>query len=229
MLWSYTVALLLGGWILGFGFPVLYCWVIGGLAAGLSAAVLSRRDTSLGEQSVPLRGTLVRLAGISIALVAGAPLVYVGLLFGSVYVWNRAQHEVHLIPSGYRGPVIVIFNDSAGAAKEYENRARLYRIPPSGILRTQFGPNDGWRRADYYYLDVHGYRTRIVPGAPCNNAIPDDSVQACLMGQKMWRTADGTTPRPVYSAYTVGRRADKGDAYDRGDRVLDSLFAPKTP
>jgi hypothetical protein len=228
LLWSYTAALLLGGWIFGFGFPVLYCWVFGGVAAGLSAAVLARREASLGTQSLSLRGLALRLVGIPVAVVASSALLYVGLMSGSVHVWNRAQHEVHLIPADYRGPVIVIFNDSTGAAKEYEGRARLYRIPPSGILRTQFARNDGWARPDYYYVDAQGRRSRIVPGAPCDDALPGDSVQACLMGQRMQSSANGATQIPVYSGYTVGRRAERRDTYDRGNRVLDSLFAPET-
>ena len=228
LLWSYTAALLLGGWIFGFGFPVLYCWVFGGVAAGVSAAVLARREASPGMQSLALRGLVLRLVGIPVAVVALGALLYFGLMFGSVHVWNRAQHEVHLIPADYRGPVIVIFNDSTGAVKEYEGRARLYRIPPSGILRTQFAPNEGWARPDYYYVDALGRRSRIVPGTPCDHALPGDSVQACLMGQRMRGSANGAPRIPVYSSYTVSRRAERRAAYDRGDQVLDSLFAPKT-
>jgi hypothetical protein len=229
VLWSYMAAMLLGGWIFGFGFPVLYCWSLGGAAAGLSAAALARRDTSFTASRVALSRVLVRLVGIPLAVAAGAALFYVSLVFGSVYVWNRAQHEVHLIPAGFRGAVVVIFNDSAGAPEEYEGRSRLYRIPPSGVLRTQFGPNEGWGRPDYYYLDQHGRRSRIVPGTPCDDSLPGDSVQACLMGRKMWGSSDGPTWTPVYSAYEIGQRADRREGYDRGDRLLDSLFAPKIP
>jgi hypothetical protein len=227
--WSYTAAMLLGGWVFGFGFPVLYCWSLGGVAAGLSAAALARRDTSFMVSPVAPGHVLVRLVGIPLAVVAGAALLYVTLLFGGVYVWNRAEHEVHLIPAGFRGPVVVVFSDAAGAPKEYEDRARLYRIPSSGVLRTQFGPNEGWGRPDYFYIDQHGRRSRIVPGTPCDDSLPGDSVQACLIGQKMWGTSGGTTEVPVYSAYAIGQRADRRDAYDRGDRLLDSLFAPKIP
>jgi len=39
---STAIALLfLGGWIFAFGFPVLYCWVIGGALAGITASLLS--------------------------------------------------------------------------------------------------------------------------------------------------------------------------------------------
>ena len=41
-LWTFAAALLLGGWIGAFSFPVLYCWVAGGLLGGLAAARLTR-------------------------------------------------------------------------------------------------------------------------------------------------------------------------------------------
>jgi hypothetical protein len=40
--WTVGVALVLGGWILAFSFPVLFCWIAGGLAAGVFAAWLPR-------------------------------------------------------------------------------------------------------------------------------------------------------------------------------------------
>ena len=39
-LWTVVAALLLGGWIAAFSFPVLLCWVGGGFAGGVTAALL---------------------------------------------------------------------------------------------------------------------------------------------------------------------------------------------
>lgn len=43
--WTVAAALLLGGWILAFSFPVLFCWISGGLVAGSVAAWRSERRT----------------------------------------------------------------------------------------------------------------------------------------------------------------------------------------
>ena len=39
-LWTIFVSLILGGWIIAFSFPVLVCWVLAGLLAGVVAALL---------------------------------------------------------------------------------------------------------------------------------------------------------------------------------------------
>jgi hypothetical protein len=44
-LWTALAALLLGGWIGAFSFPVFFCWVAGGLLGGIAAAWLPRPQT----------------------------------------------------------------------------------------------------------------------------------------------------------------------------------------
>lgn len=45
VVWSFFAALLLGGWIGAFSFPVFFCWVAGGLLGGLAAAWEGRRSS----------------------------------------------------------------------------------------------------------------------------------------------------------------------------------------
>ncbi len=52
VLWTFAAALILGGWIGAFSFPVLYCWAIGGLLGGLVAARISPEVRPL-ESSPP--------------------------------------------------------------------------------------------------------------------------------------------------------------------------------
>ena len=42
---------------------------------------------------------------------------------------NQTEDTVVLIPEGYVGPVLVIYGQTDGAEKEYENGKRVYRIP----------------------------------------------------------------------------------------------------
>ena len=57
---------------------------------------------------------------------------------------NRAEPDVHYIPKDFRGSVFIIFNRKDGNPKEYDEKGRrVYRIPESGILKTQFAPNFG--------------------------------------------------------------------------------------
>jgi hypothetical protein len=42
--WTFAAALILGGWIGAFSFPVLYCWTLGGLLGGIAAARFTRDE-----------------------------------------------------------------------------------------------------------------------------------------------------------------------------------------
>lgn len=134
---------------------------------------------------------------------------------------QMAEPEVHLIPLGFEGPVIVIFNDPAGAPVRHEGRARLYQIPASGVFRTQFAPNEGWGLPSYQYVDSAGHRTPIVAGAPCTDSLPGDPPQACM---DVVRLNMAGVPSPTYSAYVVSHRANRDQMYDRGARLADSVL-----
>jgi hypothetical protein len=91
---------------------------------------------------------------------------------------DRAEPEIYLIPYNFQGEVNIIFNQDGiaqkykneynrdsiympkiGAAKKYENRYRVYEIPSSGILLTQFKANSGWHiDRKYFYVDSLGNR-----------------------------------------------------------------------
>jgi MFS family permease len=60
VLWTSLVALVLGGWIATFSFPVLWCWVAGGFLGGLAAAWMSHPRS----RAVP--GVLILVASIAL-------------------------------------------------------------------------------------------------------------------------------------------------------------------
>lgn len=157
------------------------------------------------------------------ALAMGLPLAvvvypYVYML-GAALLWERAEHEIHLIPAGYTGPVVILLHEPSAAAPEREAGARLFRIPPSGVARSQLGVNDGWGRPDYFYVDAQGRRTRIVSGTPCDDSLRGDPVQACLLSH----TTFSDLPDRPYEAYIVGRRADRQRWQWRDQRFVDSV------
>ena len=65
----------------------------------------------------------------------------------------RAEGEIHFIPKGYVGWVIIAFRAANGEAPAHEGDARLYRIPQSGILITQAEPNVGSSPAWRFFLE----------------------------------------------------------------------------
>src|SRR5687767_10881838 len=72
---------------------------------------------------------------------------------------NKAEPEIHLIPKGYKGPVIIIFEDKQGEPVKYEDGKRVYKIPLDGVLRTQFKKqlgNIAPGELKYYNYDAKG-------------------------------------------------------------------------
>jgi hypothetical protein len=212
LLFTLAAALGLGPWIGAFSFPVLFLWA-GGAIAGLTFAVW---PPPAPARSHGVKSFLLGI-GVCLGLVVALPPA---LLLGSIHIWDRAESEVHLLPSGFRGPVIIVFRQADGAAPEREGRARLYRIPPDGVLRTQYEPNDGWSAPDYFYVDSSGQRTEIARGAPCADSLPGDPVQACLMGQLYIGDQVGAE----YQAYVVTQQADRNAQYERGDSLVRAVI-----
>ena len=86
------------------------------------------------------------------------------LIIGLIYIvfnYPKADPEILLIPNNYIGEVIVVFNQRNGKPVEFENKKRVYRIPKSGILFTQFTYNPGVINQEYYSIDSIGNRHEI--------------------------------------------------------------------
>jgi len=66
------------------------------------------------------------------------------------------HHSVYILPEGYKGQAIVIFNQKNGEEPKYKNGKRVYHIPISGVLLTQFEAQDGFIDHEYYYLSDTG-------------------------------------------------------------------------
>lgn len=71
------------------------------------------------------------------------------------------EKEIYLLPDGFRGKMIVFYNQPDGDEMQYENGARIYNVPSSGYLKTQFPRNGGCMnddRLNFFYLDSLGTR-----------------------------------------------------------------------
>jgi len=74
---------------------------------------------------------------------------------------QKAEPETYLIPSNFTGKVNILFDKETGAAKEYDGKRRVYKIPSDGILITQIKTNDGFIDREYYSVNDTGKRTRL--------------------------------------------------------------------
>jgi hypothetical protein len=75
------------------------------------------------------------------------------------------EKEIYLIPQGLYGVVMVFFDQPDGQPVQYENNARVYHIPSSGLLKSQFPRNGGCmnnNRINFFYEDSTGARKPLV-------------------------------------------------------------------
>lgn len=68
---------------------------------------------------------------------------------------DKKEEEIYVLPENYIGYVIVIYEQENGVEKKYEGDKRVYEIPQSGILKTQFKGNYGWSNfPEFYYESI---------------------------------------------------------------------------
>lgn len=81
-------------------------------------------------------------------------LIFKIILFLTVYSCSIKEDEVYILPKNYIGYVVIIFDQENGLEKRYKNKARVYEIPSSGVLKTQFEADYGWSDFPEFYYDI---------------------------------------------------------------------------
>lgn len=74
---------------------------------------------------------------------------------------TQCEKEIYLLPEGFGGELIVYFDQPDGQEIQYEDDARVYRIPNSGYLKTRFPKNGGCmnnNRIQFFYEGSLGGR-----------------------------------------------------------------------
>jgi hypothetical protein len=143
----------------------------------------------------------------------GYVVTLIGLLFAGNWFFNQAEREIHLIPKGYVGPVVIIYGRPHGAPPKYENGVRVYEIPKNGILLTQFDPNCGVippHGQTFCYVDDSGSRTEVPQGFQDN---------ASNNGIQIMSPSIGSTPKSTFTSYIVGSKKQGDSLY----QILDTL------
>lgn len=78
---------------------------------------------------------------------------------------TKCEKEVYLLPKGFHGKVMIFFDQPDGQEKLWEGDARLYKIPPGGLMKSRFPKNGGCmndKRMAFYYLDSLGKRIPLL-------------------------------------------------------------------
>lgn len=68
---------------------------------------------------------------------------------------------IYLIPKGYTGDVIILFNQPDGVTPDVESGLYVYKVPEDGILKVQTRGVTGIVNNSYYYVGEGNERQKI--------------------------------------------------------------------
>ncbi len=74
---------------------------------------------------------------------------------------NSQKDNVYLLPEGYIGPVVILFNQADGVGLSVEDGFNIYRIPKGGVLKVKNPPTFTASNELFFYERANGERTRI--------------------------------------------------------------------
>jgi len=118
-------------------------------------------------------------------------------------LWFRPGSETFLIPQGYSGPVVVFYSHPEGIRAEGSWGARIYRIPPSGVLLLKDSVPRGSPVMQWAFVAPDGTRTPIVPE---DDVHPDFSISEPRVRMLQTHSAGDGSYRWVQAQ--VGRPSD---------------------
>ena len=137
---------------------------------------------------------------------------------------RAAEQSMYLLPNRFVGNVLIVFNQPDGAPAEFRDGARLYRIPTSGVLRTQFKPNYGLHIPDlYYYVDSHGRAIKALPyfNTADEGMLAKQPTDTICFHEIPFK--DGKSPENNYTSLIVGPILASETLYEGRDSTIRRL------
>jgi hypothetical protein len=131
--------------------------------------------------------------------------------------FKQAEPEMHLIPKGYKGPVIIVFGDREGKPVKYEDGKRVYEISSDGVLRTQFKKQQGSiapGELKYYYY--YGKGREEIDYLQSIQGVNDSAIYVFS------KELSNSTVR-----YLVGKLSEGDSYYNALRKRIDELFPPR--
>ena len=133
---------------------------------------------------------------------------------------DPGRSQVFVLPAGFQGPVLVIYDQPEGARPAPVGGEIIYDVPEDGIVRTAF-PEEVLAGAKVKFV----YKSS--PALPqyhtCTQmrlqGLAGDPAGVCWLAIQV-----GGTGTPDHAVYIVTDWVGIPENYDRGARMLDSLF-----
>ena len=85
----------------------------------------------------------------------------VALMLGACDFFKYPRNGIYLIPKGFTGAVIILFERPDGVELLVEDGLYVYRIPNDGLLKVKGKGYTGMVNLSYYYVDDEGRREQL--------------------------------------------------------------------
>jgi|SRR6059058_2410549 len=128
--------------------------------------------------------------------------------------------QIFVLPSGYRGPVMVIYDQPNGAHPRNVDGQVVYDVPRDGIVRTAL-PEEVLAGARVQF--VNASHAALPQYHNCTqmrmSGLATDPAAVCWLAIQV-----GESGTPDHAVYIVTDWVGIPENYDRGAKMLDSLF-----
>lgn len=131
---------------------------------------------------------------------------------------DKGEQEIIIVPKGYRGYLVIIFNQKDGVVEKYDGKKRVYEMPENGVLKTQFKGNYGLREFTEFYYEKISPENKISSFAEFRN-IPPDSVVGLIGPNGTVKKAADSEERIEFVEFYVGTKQDIEQAKKQVERL----------
>ncbi|UYZ64940.1 DUF6843 domain-containing protein [Hymenobacter weizhouensis] len=147
---------------------------------------------------------------------------------------KKTENTLYLLPDNFQGNAVIMFDQPDGSGPEYMNNFRVYRIPPSGVLKTQFKSNNGG-----YAIVKYCYASQFKSTEENKGCILNYDALKLLTKEDSIITKDASTTvfcftHPPFSLgkmrgelLTVSTVAKSDSLYQLGENLLEQIYSPK--
>lgn len=129
---------------------------------------------------------------------------------------KHGEKEVIVVPTNYKGYIIIIYNQIGKSKRAYYKGSRLYRVPSNGILKTDF-PNN------YGYIDIPQFYYGSIAS---NNLIPffanpknSEAEAVFASGGSMGKAYINNDQYIEFQAFYIGNQKEIAKAYEDVEKL----------
>jgi hypothetical protein len=149
------------------------------------------------------------------------PLLLVTTFVLSLMACSKGEDSFRIVPKGYEGLVIIIFDADKSDVQNYEDGKRVYKIPDSGILISGFSENYGAQSPFYFEEDDNGKRKGIPFFSNFNYDKVNQTNIRCAFNEQI---VGATKSRPAYKSFLVGKGKDIEKWIDKNNDLVEQAL-----